>query len=952
MPAANDQARYSFLPWLRRGIIGQAAASGISVKDLVSVTLTLNITGEGEAPQAVQHNIQVYGPGNISNIDTRAVVRTLPRAGVRDFEPNYLCGIEFYDEDFAWRYTPALPAAGKLQPWLWLIVLKDDEFTRHNVVEHGLCSIEVTEEAVQSALPEPSTMWAWAHTHLNFEVDGATPDAVRQSVQAQLDANPTLGCSRILCPRRLQAETNYTAFLVPAFEKGRLAGLGKDVASVNDVANTQASWSKNNTVAIDFPVYYEWEFGTKANGDFESLAGKLKTISDAEAKALETPNRLIDIRDPGWGLHYTGATGGVVMQTALQPFNQEPDIAITDSPATEDKSLIKKLADLINLGAYPSTVAAAASAPNPYFADSNSNDDPFVVPPLYGSFYRDSMLNPTSTTPSKVNPAASQKDWYNQLNLNPALRVAAGQGAAVVQKDQETLMDRAWDQLGQNHEVHQLVKKWNYSLAISQSFFNKRFVPALQSATPEAEDSVKAFRNLAFMAPMHQVLTINKQSFTSSIQQKYRPSAYSRSFTKLIRPGGPLVKKLNSQVTPGNFFIVLNPPPVISNVLYTSINNITGYLTNLNKLLLFPNQSLAKDQDLKVQGFAGYTPVLQALNGLLPYVLINSLTANPVIPPANNVLYGTMADQVNPQKTFAAKLLAMLPAAAAVTGAISDPLAPALTTPEFPDAMYKSLAQRSTDYILPGLSKIPPNRVALFLSNQSFIESYMTGLNHELSREYLWREFPAPLNGTGFRQFWDSRDNQHAGVNPEIFKDITTIASWGATAIGTHTPQGAGTQQMVVLVKGELLRKYPNTEIYLQKAEWKDPYHKSRGPVTVTSDATLRQPLFFAQIDPDCKFVGFDLNKTQAMGDGTDPGWFFVLKERAGDIHFGLDIDAGNSGPSWPALGDTVENNCIDAGSAGFKNLPGYSGDRSDRIAAMLYQQPCMLFVHVSRMVS
>ena len=61
-----------------------------------------------------------------------------------------------------------------------------------------------------------------------------------------------------------------------------------------------------------------------------------------------------------------------------------------------------------------------------------------VMPPLYGSFYRDNPLTIT-TTPVTVNPDAEQKDWYNQLNLNPAMRVAASQGSAVIQKDQETI---------------------------------------------------------------------------------------------------------------------------------------------------------------------------------------------------------------------------------------------------------------------------------------------------------------------------------------------------------------------------------------------------------------------------------------------------------------------------------------------------------------------------------
>ena len=51
--------------------------------------------------------MQLVGPGDIVGINRRAVVRTEPRNGVTDFEPNYLAFIEFYDEDFPWRYTPA-----------------------------------------------------------------------------------------------------------------------------------------------------------------------------------------------------------------------------------------------------------------------------------------------------------------------------------------------------------------------------------------------------------------------------------------------------------------------------------------------------------------------------------------------------------------------------------------------------------------------------------------------------------------------------------------------------------------------------------------------------------------------------------------------------------------------------------------------------------------------------
>ena len=58
----------------------------------------------------------------------------------------------------------------------------------------------------------------------------------------------------------------------------------------------------------------------------------------------------------------------------------------------------------------------------------------------------------------------------------------------------------------------------------------------------------------------------------------------------------------------------------------------------------------------------------------------------------------------------------------------------------------------------------------------------------------------------------------------------------------------------------------------------------------------MRFPLYEAKADPDIYFFGFDLTVPQAKGGSghppdTDPGWFFVIKERPGEPRFGLEID-------------------------------------------------------------
>ena len=130
-------ATYSFLPWLRQGIANTiASADGDpAVKTRASVHVELQLSGDavGGGPaltQPLARDIALYGPGDIVGIDARAVVRTEPRHLVRNFESNYLPAVDFYDEDFPWRYTPAAPDASRLRlrPWITLVVLTEQEF--------------------------------------------------------------------------------------------------------------------------------------------------------------------------------------------------------------------------------------------------------------------------------------------------------------------------------------------------------------------------------------------------------------------------------------------------------------------------------------------------------------------------------------------------------------------------------------------------------------------------------------------------------------------------------------------------------------------------------------------------------------------------------------------------------------------------------------------------------
>src|SRR6185503_8592771 len=123
-------------------------------------------------------------------------------------------------------------------------------------------------------------------------------------------------------------------------------------------------------------------------------------------------------------------------------------------------------------------------------------------------------------------------------------------------------------------------------------------------------------------------------------------------------------------------------------------------------------------------------------------------------------------------------------------------------------------------------------------------------------------------------------------------------------------PPGSPPKNEVVLaIRGELLKRYPTAVIYAHKADWQRTggvIDKSliRRPIELSSAeedqpprTKVKTPLYSAKVDPDITFFGFDLTVEQAVGDpdSDDAGWFFIIKERPGEPRFGFDIERGGA---------------------------------------------------------
>ena len=162
----------------------------------------------------------------------------------------------------------------------------------------------------------------------------------------------------------------------------------------------------------------------------------------------------------------------------------------------------------------------------------------------------------------------------------------------------------------------------------------------------------------------------------------------------------------------------------------------------------------------------------------------------------------------------------------------------------------------------------------------------MAGVNHEFARELLWREYPTDCRGSPFRQFWDVSSVQVP--TPDLtaprarqLKDIKPLHEWAGLAARHARQSGiaASTGERVVLViRGDLLKRYPNTIIYAQRARWStDPRRAERARAATTRRARRRWPASTIRTSrfrssrrrspPDLNFVGFELTLDEVRGD-------------------------------------------------------------------------------------
>jgi hypothetical protein len=184
--------------------------------------------------------------------------------------------------------------------------------------------------------------------------------------------------------------------------------------------------------------------------------------------------------------------------------------------------------------------------------------------------------------------------------------------------------------------------------------------------------------------------------------------------------------------------------------------------------------------------------------------------------------------------------------------------------------MWEAVRDLGQGWLLPGLELVPPDTATLVRTNPGFVAAHMVGLNHEFMRELLWREYPTDQRGTAFTRFWG-----RSGSQPD---DIGPVHGFAGQLAENLLTGGGG--EAVLLLRSELLRRYPGSIVYLCRAT-------QQGGELALDDQTIVLPTFRGDLPPDVTFVGFPITPEALRAPG-DP-WWFVIAQPPSEPRFGLD---------------------------------------------------------------
>lgn len=973
-------AHYTHLSWYRTGLATAIARTSSEMRGEIDVVLTARFNDVEQDQPA--HAVRLIGPGDIIGLDPRAVVRTDPRALANDFEPNYLAAVELFDEDLPWRYSPQLPDGARLQPWLALVVLAEGEYSvvdQGQGLPRGLLTDAAhlppateawawAHAALHAQRADP------AHPQDTAALLTSDPSAGCARLIAARKLQPGTGYRAFLVPTydvgRLAGVRDGTpgantlawqragAVTLPiyfdwAFRAGEAGSFEALVRRLQPQAASPRVGRRPVDVSRPLPAMATppiinlqqppqpvldlegalqvpkaqasaWESGSRSAfakwlTDFINLSESWTLTPgqqlDASAPQLPPGTKLPIILPPAYGrwhanvdlLDSAQAQNRWLEQVNLDPRqrvaaafgtlvvqkNQEDFVARAWQQygelfaANRTRARAQFMSEVLTLS---QAKHLAPLAPAALMSVTSLSHARMLLPAEAGVEPRTLRSTVHSST---LGPATLGLALRRLLRQGGALAKRLGRRSAPLQvlvsglaSGQLTLAppwEAPEERLSLTHQPASLGS--DRSLHLGESF--DELVPIL----------LELIRLLRVLSARHPVC-----------------SEIADYLEALLERGGSAPLLGSEGMTPSSISAVVPRPEWVP-----SFDSRQG-----NKVI--SEEDLAPSPEQRAFSSVAWNFRQALLNAT---ALLTVAVPVAKVRPALDLAVTTVQVQeaLRPDRSVRERVNALFHVPDALKHATYDPLEPIMAHPRYDDATYVPLKALSQEHVVPNLRTLANNSITLLESNWRFIESYLVGLNHEMARELMWRGYPTDQRGTYFPQFWDllgvpgARDAQ-GHIRPER-NDIAPIHSWKLggklKSLGGNRPAGRQVESnLVLVVRGDVFRRYPNTQIYAVKGapNPKRPpretfeFHSRRAAEETA--ATRRDPILHAYFEPDINCFGFDIDADEARGSALDPagqpGWYFVLAERFGEPRFGLDDPPDDFGRAPLERATTVTN--------------------------------------------
>ena len=896
-----------FLPYVRQGLTTLAEHDKVPGKRMViPVKLTVaasDTTNNTTKTSTVEKEISLFGPGDVIGINENIISRMAPSPNTHNFETSLIPFIEFSDPDFLWRFS-SLQTVDKKNwiPWLSLIVLK----TGNNQEEGEFEIVQNSQKALPSqihikpnaVLPDLNESWRWAHVH-TLDLDGVSGQQIVKGIKA----TPRKSICRLLSPRKLKPQTNYQAFLIPAFKIGAEAAMG-EINGTED--RTQLIWeSPTEGAGKIVPYYFEWEFSTNTSGDFENLVRKLKP-RDLENMGI----RPIDCSNPGYGMQ---EKDGLVLQmeAALKSLDTNYQVwamdCNEDNPDAElSKEKQESLTKLLN------------KREEKFVKENGETEIKLrVTPPVYGEWY--------ATMQGKAIGADSQDKtlWLEELNLDFRHRAAAGLGVQFVKENQENLMKAAWEQLSKIKKVNKELNLGRFGREVSAKMFtrlekmkpNNAFKIALPVQNKVQFDSDKTVGAFLKSSPItNNLINVKvKKYFYRGKNEQVKPQFSPIMNSHLVNPSfkvkglknSMLKTKVASRLTTAagdemdeQFFEAVNKTISALNPAITIESKIKSRFKNF--------MDVEKTENPKNETLDELHPVKWYPEFHRPmYHFLREMSQEYILPGLENVPQNTVGLLQTNRRFIEAFMMGL-----------NHEMASELLWREFPTDHRGSYFRSFWDTSIYSVDenekeKFRETEIAAKLLEEiqkKFGEDYDT--LEKIEATYIVAE-PNETEKEVADAYEDSVENWLLTRDED--KDINKLSSWNKNnrlgdnpVPGKMNNQEEDQNQLVLLVRGELLQKFSNTLIYLVKK-------KLDGNPDLAINAQRTYPVFEGALPPDIVFIGFPIKEAEAAD------YFVVFEERMSEIRFGLDETPKGETPgtdendfSWEHFSNLPEDGYLD----------------------------------------